>query len=38
MTMTEILILFLALMGPTKPLLVYAGLTEKMDAAQRASI
>jgi multiple antibiotic resistance protein len=38
MTMTEILILFLALMGPTKALLVYAGLTEKMDAAQRLSI
>jgi multiple antibiotic resistance protein len=38
MTMTEILILFLALMGPTKALLVYAGLTEKMNAGQRASI
>jgi multiple antibiotic resistance protein len=38
MTMTEILILFLALMGPTKALLVYTSLTEKMNAAQRASI
>lgn len=38
LTMTEILILFLALMGPTKALLVYAGLTEKMDAAQKRSI
>ena len=36
--MAEILILFLALMGPTKALLIYAGLTEQMDAAQKASI
>ena len=31
LSMTEILLLFLALMGPTKAVLVYAGLTEKMD-------
>jgi hypothetical protein len=33
LSMTEILILSPVLMGPTKALLVYAGLSEKMDVA-----
>ena len=38
LSMTEILVLFLALMGPTKALIVYAGLTAEMDAAEKRSI
>lgn len=38
LSMTEILILFLALMGPTKALIVYAGVTSGMDDAQRRAI
>lgn len=38
LSITEILILFLALMGPTKALIVYAGVTKDMDAAQKRAI
>ena len=38
LSMTEILVLFLALMGPTKAVLVYASLTEKMETAQKVSV
>ncbi len=38
LTLTEILVLFLALMGPTKALIVYAGLTASLTSAQRRSI
>lgn len=38
LSMTEILILFLALMGPTKALIVYAGVTSGMDDAQRRAV
>lgn len=38
LSITEILILFLALMGPTKALIVYAGVTKDMDAAQKRAV
>jgi multiple antibiotic resistance protein len=38
LSMTEILVLFLALMGPTKALIMYAGFTATMDAPARRLI
>lgn len=38
LSMAEVIILFLALMGPTKALLVYAGMTDQMDASQKTAI
>lgn len=38
MTKAEILILFLVLMGPTKALIVYAGLTTSMTAGERRNV
>ena len=38
LSLSEILVLFLVLMGPTKALIIYAGLTAQMDAAQKRSV